>query len=199
MYWSSQPQAIGVKKIMIQGLYLLSSLVLCGSLSIAQNTEASRAKQRLLLNDPGIIQIQLAVIGSKSPSPTPDGSDVLEPFREGDKIKIRVIITNNSHEIVRVPITDTYLQNGPQLYRDGELLPYLKSIEKQKQTNEIQTDFLRTDSIVLSPGIPKAVEVLSLADWYKPLKLGHYQLTLKHRFEQGGTWIESTSVTFEIK
>lgn len=182
---------------MIRGFRLVSSFALCASLVLGQETDASRAKQRIILNDPGVIQIRLALIG-KGSTPTQGSSEVIEPFKEGDKLKIRVIITNNSHEMVRVPISDTYVQNRPQLYRDGDLVPYKQNIEKLVKTNANEPDFLRTDSSLLSPGSPKPIEIIDLADWYKPLRVGHYQLAVKHRFEQGGTWIESSPVTFEI-
>lgn len=182
---------------MKQSLYFLIILVLYAPLVFCQDTEASRAKQRQLMNDAGVMHIQLLVMGTKSTSPNSRDTAV-EPFKEGDKIKVKVVITNSSNDPVRVPITDTYLQNRPQLYKDGDLLPYLKTIERVTQVDEAPTSFLRTDSGILSPSTPKLVEVISLSDWYKPLKPGHYRLTVKHRFEWGGTWIESSPGTFEV-
>jgi len=52
--------------------------------------------------------------------------------------------------------------------------------------------------INLTPGVLTPTVYLQLRDWYEPLEPGHYQLSIKHRFEIGQDWIESEVLTFEV-
>ena len=183
---------------MIRILYFVITLALYASSVVGQDAELVRAKQRLLFNDPGVLQIRLERISSKRSSPIAGPPETLEPFRTGDRVRIGIMITNNSQSSVRVPISNTYVQHRPQLFRNGQLMKYREDIEKLLETSETEPNSLRRDSVVLSPNDATAVGVIDLANWYKPLKLRHYQLTIKHRFELGGTWIESSSVTFDV-
>src|SRR6185369_6901944 len=51
----------------------------------------------------------------------------------------------------------------------------------------------------LEPNREKIVEDLDLSYWYEPLEPGHYVLSTRHRFVQGGKWVDAASVTFEVE
>lgn len=169
----------------------------CGFLAFGQKGDSS-SSQQLLSSNPDIVHASLEAITSKRPDSVSRNADVASRFKVGDKIKFELIMTNTALVPVRILVWDTYVQDRPQLYRDGQLLKYRADIEELMPKTEEQTDFVRTDSILLEPHSTKPVEVISLADWYEALKPGHYQLSVRHRFQVGGKWIDSSSVTFEI-
>lgn len=182
---------------MIRSLCFVIIIGLYAASVAGQDAAASGAKQKLLFNDPGVIQIRLEPITPKR-SNTVDSPETSEPFKTGDRVNVRVITTNNAQSPVRLPISNTYIQDRPQLFRDGQLMKYKEDVEKLLETSDSEPNSLRRRSILLPPNDAKVVEVIDLANWYRPLKTGHYQLAIKHRFESGGTWIESSSTTFEV-
>jgi hypothetical protein len=60
-------------------------------------------------------------------------------------------------------------------------------------------DIVSIVGVTLEPNNEKRLEDIDLTDWYEPLKPGHYQLSTQHRFIQGGKWVDSASITFEVK
>jgi len=74
----------------------------------------------------------------------------------------------------------------------------LSEILKNKEEREIE-DIISISVVTLEPNNEKTLENLDLSDWYEPLRPGHYHLSTQHRFIQGGKWVESASVTFEVK
>ncbi len=184
--------------MLLRGLLIAITTALCIGLLVGQQKGNSGAQQELLLTNPDFIQMSLVPIASKRASIANPHVKIPEPFKAGDKVKFDLMMTNTSLFPVRIFVWDTYIQNRPELYRDSELLTYLDEIEKLLPTTETANDFMRTAWVLLEPGSSKSIEPITLADWYEPLKPGHYQLKIKHRFQQGGKWIESAPVTFEV-
>jgi hypothetical protein len=180
---------------------LLSVIALVACLPLylnGQGTDVARDRQRAVLNDAGVIHIRLEAIVPDAPS---TARDQLARFKGSDKIKFSVVVTNNSSTPVRAPISNTFIQDRPALLKEGSVvLKYKPDVDRLlAASEESEPNSLRRDSVVLTPGQEKIVEVIDLANWFRPLRPGSYQLTIKHRFEWGGTWIESASVSFEVE
>src|SRR6267378_6474849 len=59
-----------------------------------------------------------------------EDSEVLRaPYPTGAKIYFRVQATNTSLQKVTLFIIDTYFQDRPELFRDGQIVPYKKGVD----------------------------------------------------------------------
>jgi hypothetical protein len=121
-----------------------------------------------------------------------------QPFTTRSKIYVRLQATNWSLKRATLFIFDPYFQNRLELFRDGQLAPYKEHMKALLEAKE-KDPFTRTGQAVnLEPNESRVIEFIDLADWYDRLQPGHYQLSIKHRFEPGQDWIESSSLTFEV-
>jgi hypothetical protein len=185
-------------------LLVLGALILTGTWSTYKGQERSvdTPQENALAKNAGIIKLDLAPINGKTKV---DEEPALMLQRRGvaytcdQKVRIQLIMTNNSAEIVHVPVLDSYYQNRPQLLKNGALVPYRQDIEKLLPLKDAEPEFVSVSSVTLKPSQSTKVEVLDLSDWYAPLEPGTYQLTDKHRFGEGGEWIESPAITFEVQ
>lgn len=109
-----------------------------------------------------------------------------------------MLALNTSLEPVAVAILDKYVQNRPELLRDGQIVPYREGLNKLLEAKEKDPFIVLPQVVKLNPNEQKFIGYIYLDDWYEPLQPGHYQLSLKHRFEPGQGWIESSSITFEV-
>jgi hypothetical protein len=93
-----------------------------------------------------------------------------------------------------------YSQNRPRLLRNNQEVSYCEGLSEllKKKDSEIE-DIISIVVITLEPNHEKTLEHLDLSHWYEPLQPGHYQLFTQHRFIQGGKWVDSASITFEVK
>lgn len=120
-----------------------------------------------------------------------------EPYKEGDRIYLYLVITNNSIENVSFARVDFYQEHRPRLTRDGDPVPYRSKISALVIEKDKQIVGRSVNSATLRPG-ETVEESVDLADWYEPLPPGHYQLTVRRRFIWGGDWVESPATRFEV-
>lgn len=126
-----------------------------------------------------------------------DGPEKLTaPFRVGNKITFRLLITNALKENKALLIASTYKHNRPQLYKDSEYAPYRKDTEELIRT----TDTFRYEDTRFEPikSGQTITEIIDLGEWYEPLQPGEYKLIVRHRFIWGGEWLESLPITFKV-
>jgi hypothetical protein len=119
------------------------------------------------------------------------------PFQEGDRIIFSLLITNNSIEDIVFARVDPFQEQRLDLTRDGDLLPYLKSVSALLIQKDKAILGRRVRPITLPPG-ETTEELVALPDWYGRLQPGHYQLTVRRRFIYGGDWISSPAITFDV-
>jgi hypothetical protein len=114
------------------------------------------------------------------------------------KVYFQLLATNSSLEPVSVPIISEFYQSRPQLTRDGDLLIYKANVQEilKKQETEAPRDLVQV--INLQPNEQRLIGYLHLDTWYGRLRPGHYQLSVKHRFEPGQSWVTSSTITFEV-
>lgn len=185
---------------------LLALYVLLTSVSpLASGCHAESAsflQDNLLLSNPDIVRMDLAPITAKTKvddrASTELGENV-KPYRRGQKVRIQLVITNNSLETLNAPVLDTYYQNRPELWRNGDRVPYREEVEKLISSKDANPEFVRIDNVPLLPNQSTKLEVLDLTDWYERLEPGSYRLMNKHRFGEGGKWIESSIIWFEVE
>lgn len=174
------------RKILITTWFLL-----CFTGTVGQQEERD-----YILKNPEVVRIELL----------PGKFDLAEdadvpnaPYEVGSKIRFRIAARNTSIQPVAVLIGRWDVQNRPDLLRGGQLVTYREGLVERLQAIE-QDPYRHTTLQVgkLEPNQQKSIGILNLEDWYEPLQPGHYQLTLKHRFEPGQDWVESSSITFEV-
>jgi hypothetical protein len=124
--------------------------------------------------------------------------ELTKPLKAGNGIHFRLLITNTSNNPVGVPIGNSYTQTRPVLLRGGDPVPYRKGIDELLARVDDDPVFDSAKGAHLEPGETIATNI-DLKDWYEPLKPGYYELKVRMRFIWGGTWVESSDITFEVE
>ncbi|HEX8846955.1 MAG TPA: hypothetical protein VF791_20095 [Pyrinomonadaceae bacterium] len=159
----------------------------------AQMSEDMRHKYERLKN-PTFAQIELLPRLLES-SENPE--ELSKPYKVGDKIFFRLLITNTSSEDVSFSVANPSYYNRPQLLRDGEVVPYRAGLVELLKWKERTPGNESVRGTTLRPHETDTV-IIEMKDWYEPLQPGRYLLTVKRRFIWRGEWIESSSLTFEV-
>ena len=180
--WLNKPVAFG--------------LILLSAVAVATQESGQQNPEKYLIQNPESIRLELlpraVEVGEKI--------DLLKtPYVVGDKMVFRLQMTNTSLLPVQVPVGDPYSQDRPLLYKDGDVLAYRKDVaELVENRNTEVSEHVRSWQVSLQPNESKILQRFNLYDWYDSLRPGHYQLSIKHRFQLGQEFIESSSLTFEI-
>jgi hypothetical protein len=175
---------------------IVTTLILAGI--ITGQEDPSTQAQRVVLNTPEVITLKLAPVARRARAGV--YQEMSGPFNAESKIQFALVGTNTSLLPLTVRRWDHYAQNRPRLLRDNQEVAYRKGVsELLKSKDRENEDIVNISVITLEPSNEKTLENLDMKDWYDPLKPGHYQLSAQHRFVQGGKWVDSASVTFEVK
>ena len=123
-----------------------------------------------------------------------------KPYLLGNKPRFTVMVTNNSSSQIRDLVLDTYYQNRPTLYKNGELVPYRKETANLVGVKDSDPVFVSIrGGALLEPATTTEIEELNLANWYEPLTSGVYKLTNRHRFQINGPWtVDSEPLLFRV-
>jgi hypothetical protein len=183
-------------------MYIKTNLIMAATLlsfviTVGQESQGMTQAERVVIDNPEVITLELTPMTRR---PAAGDEKLSGPFKPGSNIMFDLMGTNTTILPLIVHGWDTYIQNRLLLFRDGQEVPYrngLDEILKSKDKEPMEVTHLRITR--LPPGKPTAIEKIELNTWYEPLAVGHYQLSLKHRFAQGRKWVESTSVTFEVE
>jgi hypothetical protein len=182
----------------VSAILLLLALSLSVMPSPIHSYQELTQAQRVVLDNPEVIMLEFAPITRRV------SEDKLEqisgPFKPGSTIIFKLMGTNTSLIELVVRRWDKYAQNKPRLFRDNQELAYRKDMAKLiKVMHTKGSEPISVRGIKLSPNEPKVLETFDLAAWYEPLGPGHYVLSTEHRFVQGGKWVESAAIFFEVK
>ncbi len=167
-----------------------SFLMISGQINISNPLQESTS-----LKNPPAVRIEMVSKDSYG-----QRKDSKRPYRVGDKVYVKLVVTNNSEESIKATVVDTYYQNRPQLFKNGRLIHYREEITKLVRSKDADPEFVRIGSnIFLEPHTPTDLEELNLSDWYGPLEPGLYKLINRHRFEIDGPWTaDSCELLFEV-
>jgi hypothetical protein len=168
------------------------SLSLIGLGCMLPNLQGKNVAQQASSQDISEVRLRMVPINLR-PGPKH------EPYHVCDKPLFKILVTNNSNSEIRVLMFDTYYQNRPQLYKDGELIPYRRGIAKLVESRERDPGAISMHGFILEHAATAELDALKLTDWYEPLLPGSYKLINRHRFAIGGAWsIDSESLLFEL-
>jgi hypothetical protein len=148
-----------------------------------------------LLEHPELVELELL---PRKLELNEDPEALLAPYTTASKIYFRIQATNTSLQQVRLLIIDTYVQDRPELFRDGQVVPHKKGMDELLRGKERDPFTRLAGTVKLEPNDTELLGLFCLDNWYGQLQPGHYQLSLKHRFEPGQDWIDSSSITFEV-
>jgi hypothetical protein len=124
--------------------------------------------------------------------------DKIKPYEVGTRIVVGMDAVNISQSRIRIPVFDQWTQDRPVLLRSGDKVPYRKQISKNLAAMDTESPHSLMQGVNLDPGERRRIDYLDFRSWYDPLEVGHYQLTVKHRFQQGQEWIESAPIIFDV-
>ncbi len=123
-----------------------------------------------------------------------------QEFRTGEPIRVALIITNRSTEILVMDKGDRFFHYRPRLFKDGREVEYLEGVKKSIDSKDKYgpNGLSPVIAVTLEPNKQTTVEYVDLAKWYGPLEAGHYELTLGHRFHHKGPHVQSNTTTFDV-
>jgi hypothetical protein len=171
-------------------------IVFISLLFLATAEFVAQKPQQFLLKDPSVIQLEL--VPGKDQSAEAGETSASGIYEAGSKVIVRIDAINSSQEPVTLIVVEPSRENRPELFRSGDKLDYSDGLMKTLEAREHDLPRSMPQLYKLEPGERKRIGYINLRDWYDPLGSGHYQLSIKHRFEVGQKWIESASVTFEV-
>jgi len=159
---------------------------------------AANRRMDELLRKPTFITLRLVSIPHNFSREKP--SDTPPPYTVGDWVDFHLLITHSFSESIVVwnhPSPD--YECRPELYKDGDILPYSKEAQERVDRADRATPSGSGRPSRLDPGREYESATVNLEDWYEPLGPGHYQLTVRKRFVWDGDWVQSSSVTFDVQ
>jgi len=177
-----------------QNVPFLLMLFLIGYVMITGQGQ-TRNQNSLPPENPRVIRLELL---PRKLELNEDPRALTEPYKVGARIHFRIQATNTSLAQVTIPILNPYFQNRLELLRGGQVVPYKKGLDEILKGVEDDPFVGNIYAVKLNSNESKIVGYLFLDDWYETLQPGHYQLSLKHRFNLGQDWVESSSITFEV-
>ncbi len=163
-----------------------------GSILTSPEENEAAKKRHQLLKHPNFVTLELV------PMPRDNLTDAT-PFKVGDRVMFKLIMIHSLTEPLEIFRTDVYDQDRPELVRDNDPEAYTKDVAAIVKIKDERLEVFRENPIRIEPGKPSQIAIIDLGDWYKRLRVGHYQLTVRHRFVWGGDWVRSNSVTFEVQ
>ena len=133
----------------------------------------------------------------------PDGSKPprqVQNYRLGYDEGVAVEMINDSNQRIQVIVIDRYYGHRPQLFKDGDLIPYKPEVAKLIESKDKEPRLIEvTPNLFLDSRTTSRVDGFSLKQWYGPLTPGIYRLTDRRRFEIDGPWTkDSGELIFEI-
>jgi hypothetical protein len=164
----------------------------------------------LVLSINGYSQIDMTSINKKlegvslslavSDKETKDSKKIIFPC--GKELFVIITVINKSQSTFSiVTTTDKLLQFSPVLVKNSEEFSYpldiKEKIEKKKKEDE-STFWHSGPTIFVISGQEEKLYRLELKEWYGSFEQGIYQLSVKLNLG-GGIFIESNTVTFEVK
>ena len=177
---------------------LIATTLIVSAIVIGQEKEVITPEQRVVLENPEVIGLQLApILRRRSAGVYKEASG---PFNSESKIKFELIAINNSSIPLDVRSWDSLAQNRPRLLRDNQEVAYRNGLmELLKNKDKEDGDIVHLFVIRLQPNERKVIDSVEISDWYEPVQVGHYELSMQHRFVQGGKFVNSASVVFEVE
>jgi len=157
---------------------------------------AANKRMTQVLRHPTVITLRLVSIPrdfKEEPTDTP------APYKKGDWIDFQLLISHSFSEPLLIwQELDPYYNLRPELYKDGDLVPYTK--ETQDNVNRKERELPNGSAAPgrILPGREYEWQRVNLEEWYKSLGPGRYQLTVRRRFTWDGDWLQSSPVIFEV-
>ena len=183
----------------IKSIVLLTATLVCLVIALAQEKGGLTQAERVVLDTPEVITLELAPVTRRRAAGIYERNG--GPFKGGAKIVFELVGTNTSILPLIVRGWDTFSQNRPLLFKDGQKVEYRKGLDDVLKSKEKEPAMEVTHPQItrLEPNQPKSLEQIDLGGWYEPLAPGHYHFSTRHRFVHAGKWVESSSVTFEVE
>ena len=177
---------------------LMITLLISSVITPSQKNQNSQGQQ-VVLDTPEVISLKLAAVKRRASAGVYQQAS--GPVTPESKIKFALVATNTSLIPLPVRSWDQFAQNRPRLLRGNQEVPYRDGLSDllKKKDREPGDDIVSIVVITLEPNAEKTLEHIDLSNWYEPLQPGHYVLSTQHRFVQGGKWVESASIVFEVE
>ena len=127
--------------------------------------------------------------------PDTDSSSGVERLKVGEKVRVKVKVTNTSDRKLSVPKGNDWYR--PQLIRDGQSVPYRKEAAERIEKGDEPGCCCTVNGFMFPEPRKSGEDTIDLDYWYGSLEAGQYQLSLERIFF-GPESAYSNVVSFEI-
>ncbi len=161
--------------------------------------EELAANKRLseLLRHPTFVTLRL--ISNPRDRSREKPSDAPSPYTVGEWIGFTVFVSQSLVESMFVARISPYYDYRPELLRDGETIPYSRQAQERLDRAEREPPSGSMSATQVLSGREERLYNVAIEDWYEPLAMGHYQLTVRKRFAYDGDWVQSNPVIFDVQ
>lgn len=185
--------------------FITTLTVPAGDSGRLQQDQTQQQKSTSALAPPnGAIKVIIATVSSLLGPPT-------DQYKVGDQIPVTITMTNTSAQPLNACISSDLYQNLPQLFKDGQLVPYMKWQSYERVTalrNHTCQEVNLPEPVLLNPKEPTVADwfvlvndnsLTSLDAWYDSLPPGKYELSIQRRLSCcDGPMVESNKVRFVV-
>lgn len=176
---------------------ILVGVLMLGAAVAGLQADHSNSPRNPLAGNPDRVKVEIADLPGRARG---DEKIYARTFKDGKKVRFALAMTNTSDSSVTVYRIDSFYQNRPQLFKDGQLIPHREDVVKLLEWKDKDPIGERMPTALkLEPGQRETFGMLDLSNWYSPLVPGIYQLTNHNRLVYGGQWTsDSPTITFEV-
>lgn len=184
-------------------MYTRSGLILAATIlsfvGLAGQEKGPTQAERLVVENPEVVNLALTPVTKRRRTGVYE--KLSGPYKLGGRISFDLQGTNTSTFPLVVYGWDTFAQNRPLLFRNGQEVPYRKGLYEILKSKEKDAgmEIIHLVTTRLEPGQPTLIEKIDMNAWYEPLTPGSYELRLQHRFVRAGKWVDATPFTFEVE
>lgn len=178
---------------------LILAAIIVSLVTLTGQEKGLTQAERIVVDNPEVIKLELTPVTQRRRARVYE--KLSGPYKPSGKIAFDLLATNTSTFPLVVYGWDTFSQNRPLLFRNGQEVPYRKGLDDvlKSKDKELGMEVIHLVTTRLGPGQSTVIEKIDLNVWYDLLAPGSYELSLKHRFVQGRKWVDATSVTFEVE
>ncbi|MCA1568532.1 MAG: hypothetical protein LC803_23360 [Acidobacteria bacterium] len=164
-----------------------------------QSAQSDKNKESDQKDEKKVRNIQLTIVPVVY-SRKDNGYIASTKFKVGERVIVKLSMLNTSAEPLEVATGDAYLQHRLRLVKNGQPMHYRKGVIQLLRAKDESGSNLGGPRFVtvLEPNKQTELDSIDLDRWFEKLEPGHYELTLRHRFQWKGKQVESNTVTFEV-
>jgi len=153
-------------------------------------------RKQELLRHPTFINLRL--VSERRYVPREESTETPAPYKVKDWIVFRLLVNQSLVDDISVhTYRNPHYEVRPLLRKDGDTVPYSKQADAAIERADWSMP--PASELTLKPGSEYDLQEIRIDDWYDPLPVGSYELTVRRRFDWQGDWLTSSPIYFEVQ